>query len=176
MLGAATVARDVLCGGEPERLWALGDGEVAAALTALGEVVSGAKALLVSVLAEAKRRSLGSGQGWGPVDWAHAMTPLLAMRELIEIDQVATAAAAQEHHLDEVVEAVAAARLARSVAERGEALPVGKAAQICRFHRSIRGLADPVGLAEATAELLGAARGARRVGRTQARRRDPAHR
>ncbi|MGA8978116.1 MAG: hypothetical protein WB473_03270, partial [Pedococcus sp.] len=106
VLGAATVARDVLCGGEPERLWALGDAEVAAALTALGEVVSSAKALLVSVLAEAKRRSLGSGQGWGPVDWAHAMTPLLAMRELIEIDQVATAAAAQEHHLDEVVEAV----------------------------------------------------------------------
>ncbi len=155
----------MLCGGEPERLWALGDGEVAAALTALGEVVSGAKALLVSVLAEAKRRSLGSGQGWGPVDWAHAMAPLLATRDLLDADVVASVVAAgsavtgADHRLDDVVAAVLGAS-SPDPARRVEALPVGKAAQICRFHRSIRGLADPVGLAEATAELLGAARGA----------------
>ena len=165
MLGAATVARDVLCGAEPERLWALGDGEVAAALTALGEVVSEAKSPLVSVLAEAKRRSLGSGQGWGPVDWAHAMTPLLATRDLLDADVVASVVAAgssvtgADHRLDDVVAAVTAAG-SPDPARRAGALPVGKAAQICRFHRSIRGLADPVGLAEATGELLGAARGA----------------
>ena len=165
MLGAAVVARDVLCGAEPQRLWALGDGEVAAALTALSEVVSSAKAQLVSVLAEAKRRSLGSGQGWGPVDWAHAMAPLLATRDLLEADVVAAVVAAgssvtgADHRLDDVVTAVTAAG-SSDPAQRADALPVGKAAQICRFHRSIRGLADPVGLAEATAELLGAARGA----------------
>ncbi len=154
----------MLCAGEPERLWALGDGEVAAALTALGEVVSGAKALLVSVLAEAKRRSLGSGQGWGPVDWAHAIAPLLATRDLLEADVVAGVVAAgssvtgADHRLDDVVAAVTSA-CSSDPARRVEALPVGKAAQICRFHRSIRGLADPVGLAEATGELLGAARG-----------------
>jgi hypothetical protein len=39
-------------------------------------------------------------------------------------------------------------------------LPVGKAAQIVRFHRSVRGLADPEVLEATTATLLEAARGA----------------
>ena len=164
MLGAAVVARDVLCGAEPQRLWALGDAEVAAALTALSEVVSSAKAQLVAVLAEAKRRSLGSGQGWGPVDWAHAMTPLLATRDLLEADEVAAVVAAGSS----VTGADHRGRRGDRCDGRGFVGPRAAGGRVAggqgcpdlRFHRSIRGLADPVGLAEATAELLGAARGA----------------
>jgi hypothetical protein len=81
------------------------------------------------------------------------------MRDLLEADEVAGAVASGERRLDDVVEAVVAAR-SDSAEERASALPVGKAAQIVRFHRSIRGLADPAALAEGTAVLVESARGA----------------
>ncbi|MGO4341457.1 DUF222 domain-containing protein [Pedococcus sp. 2YAF34] len=159
VVGSATLARGVLHQGTPERLWALRDEEVAQALTVLGDVAATVRAQMVLVLAEAKRRSLGSGDGWGPVDWARAMAPLLPMRDLLEADEVAGAVASDERRLDDVVEAVVAAT-SSCPDERSEALPVGKAAQIVRFHTSIRGLTDAESLADGTALLVDAARGA----------------
>lgn len=142
------------------------DAEVARSLTALSEVVATARAQVVAVLAEAKGRGLGAGQGWGVVDWARAVAPSLPTRDLLDAEVVATAVAdgarveGGDHRLDEVVDAVMGASSAQG-GVRDEALSVGMAAQLCRFHRGIRGLADPGWLAVATAELLGAARGVR---------------
>lgn len=164
MLDAAGVAVDVLCQEETARLWMLSDPEVGAAVGALSEVVAAAKAQLVLVLAEAKERSLGVGQGLGPVDWARSVAPSLPTRDLLDADVVATVVAAgasvdsADHRLDEVVESVAAAASSDS-SLREDSLAVGKAAQICRFHRAVRGMAEPEGLDRATSELLFAARG-----------------
>jgi len=158
VLGGAGVALEVLTEAEPGRVWALRDEEVGAALGVLGEVVAAARAQLVVVLAEARRRSLGSGDGWGPVDWARAMAPSLPTRDLLEAAEVAIVLASNDLRLDEVTAAVADASSPRAD-ERAEALGVGKAAQICRFHRSVRGLADPAVLAEVTTTLVDAARG-----------------
>jgi hypothetical protein len=138
-------------------VWALTDAEVAAAMRTLGTLSVSVDAHLVAVLAEAKRRSLGGGDGWGPVDWARAMAPLLPTRELRDLDAVATEMASDDLRLVDVVEAVADGTDADP--GRGEVLPVGKAAQIVRFHHSIRGLADPSELADVTGLLLQSARG-----------------
>ena len=80
----------------------------------LGEVVAAARTQLVVVLAEAKRRSLGVGQGWGAVDWARSVAPLLPTRDLLDAHEVATAMASAgisadggDHRLDDLVDAVA---------------------------------------------------------------------
>ena len=154
-----------LTGAQAGRVWALGDQEVGAAVGVLGEVVAAARAQLVVVLAEAQRRSLGAGQGWGGLDWARAMAPSLSTRDLLDAREVATvmasggvSSAGGDRRLDEAVEAVAdAASPDRGV--RREALGVGKAAQVCRFHRSVQGLADPAVLGEVTATLVDAGRG-----------------
>ncbi|NYG08215.1 hypothetical protein BJ986_002702 [Phycicoccus badiiscoriae] len=153
VLGAVTSAIDALATSSRERLWALADGELGQTLTLLGRLRASVDAHLVSVLAEAKLRGLGSGDGWGPVDWARAMAPQLPTRTLTDLDAVA--GAADEPRLTEVTSAVAAGAADDST----QALPVGKAAQIVRFHRSVRGLADPDQLAELTAILLHSARG-----------------
>ncbi len=154
--GVATAVR-ALAECEPGRVWALSDAEVAAAMSALGALSVSVDAHLVGVLAEAKRRSLGSGDGWGPVDWAHAMAPLLPTRELRDLDAVATEMASDDLRLAGVVDAVAVGTDADPA--RDEVLPVGKAAQIVRFHHSIRGMADPSELEEVTGVLLQSARG-----------------
>ena len=132
-------------------------------MSTLDDLAVSVDAHLVAVLAEAKRRSLGSGDGWGPVDWAHAMAPLLPLRDLRDLDAVAATAASEDLRLAGVVEAVAAGTDAGDAGDadpgRGEVLPVGKAAQIIRFHQSIRGLADPAELEEVTSLLLQSARG-----------------
>lgn len=165
VLGGAAVALGALTGAGSGRVWALRDDEVAAAVGVLGEVVAAARAQLVVVLAEAQRRSLGAGQGWGAVDWARAAAPSLSTRDLLDAHEVATAVAAGavsahggDHRLDELVDAVADAA-SPSAQDRAGGVGVGKAALVCRFHRSARGLADPGVLGEVTATLVDAARG-----------------
>ena len=185
VLGAVDTALDTLAGAQPERLWALSDAEVTQAFALLGRLRGSVDAHLVEVLAEAKRRGLGSGDGWGPVDWTRAQAPQLPTRTLTDLDTVATAAAdaaAGDTRLGEVLDAVTEAASCDS--ERGAdgadtadpadgacpdeddtadvgtgGLELGKAAQIVRFHRSVRGLADPDHLAELTTIALRAARG-----------------
>jgi hypothetical protein len=180
VLGAVTTALDALTASTLERLWALGDGEVATTLTLLGRMRASIDAHLVAVLAEAKQRGLGAGDGWGPVDWARATAPALPTRILTDLDTVA--GAVTDPRLAEVLHAVADAAVVAhgdtdaaggtgpddaattdatvtGTVTAADALPVGKAAQIVRFHRSVRGLADPDHLAELTAILLRSARG-----------------
>ncbi|WP_157598525.1 HNH endonuclease signature motif containing protein [Phycicoccus sp. Root101] len=164
VLGGARVALEAMTDGAADRLWALSDAEVGDALGVLAEVHAAVAAQLVAVLAEAKGRSLGSGQGWGAVDWARAMAPSLPTKDLLDAHVVATAVLdgvrpeLGDHRLGEVADAVAAAA-SGDAQERAGALPVSKAAQLCRFHRGIRGLAEPAWLAGATADLVDAARG-----------------
>lgn len=164
VLDPAGVALEALGRSGTDRLWVLGDEEVAAALRVLSEVVAGARAQFVSVLAEAKSRGLGAGQGWGAVDWVRAVAPSTPTRDVLDADVVASVVAdsarptGADHRLDEVVDAVAAAA-SGCPTSRADALSVGKAAQICRFHRGVRGMAEPDGLAGATTTLVSAARG-----------------
>jgi hypothetical protein len=157
VLGAVTTALDAIATATPQRLWALGDGEVAEAFTLLARLRTSIDAHLVAVLAEAKDRGLGTADGWGPLDWARAMAPSLPTRTLSDLDTVA--AATDEPRLTEVFHAVVHAVVHAVDDAAAEALPVGKAAQIIRFHRSVRGLADPDHLTELTAITLRAARG-----------------
>ena len=150
---AVSAACDALACSSPERLWALSDEEVSGCVSALSQLSTSVDAHLVAVLAEAKRRSLGSGDGWGPVDWARAKAPGLSTRKLLDIDTVA--GAADEPRMASVVDAVAQG----ADADQSDALPVEKAAQIVRFHRGIRGMADPDELESGTAILLNNARG-----------------
>jgi hypothetical protein len=156
VLGDVKAALAQLAQSSPGQLWALGDGEVAEAMQLLGTLSGTIDAHLVAVLAEAKRRSLGAGEGWGPVDWTRSMAPMLPIRTLSDLDAVA--GAADELRLADVVEAVMDAASADG-STAAAALPVGKGAQLVRFHTSVRGLADPGQLEDATALLLDASRG-----------------
>ena len=86
VLGAVTTALDALAGSTPQRLWALGDAEVTEAFSLLARMGASVDAHLVAVLAEAKDRGLGKGDGWGPLDWARAMAPQLPTRTLSDLD------------------------------------------------------------------------------------------
>jgi hypothetical protein len=157
----------------PERIWALSDAEVTASLRAIADLTTATSALMVAVLAEARQRSLGSGEGWGPVDWAHSQASLVPMRTLLDAQTVADASA--EPRLEAVLEAVRAGLgggLADAVRgsddsrsddaredDAASVLPVGKAAQLVRFHKGVRGLADADQLEEVTGTLLAAACG-----------------
>ncbi|WP_162246831.1 HNH endonuclease signature motif containing protein [Phycicoccus sp. Root101] len=155
----------MLSRGECDRLWALGDGEVGAAVGVLSEVVAAARAQLVLVLAEAKGRGLGVERGLGAADWVRSVAPLLPTRDLLDAEVVASVVAESaavgsvDHRLDELVDAVAGA-CSSDPELRADALAIGKAAQICRFHRAVRGMAEPAGLAGATSQLVFGARGA----------------
>ena len=151
---------------EPGRTWALADGEVGEALHLVGRLSATVDALLVTLLGEAKQRSLGAGDGWGTLDWARAQAPQLPDRVLSDADAVA--GGMSELRLADVVEAVTdviegpRSAGASAVGEPvTDYLPVGKAAQIVRFHRSVRGLADAAQLEGVTATLLEEARGPR---------------
>jgi hypothetical protein len=153
VLAAAAAAVEAMSSSSPERLWALGEGEVTAALQLLGRLSASVDAHLVAVLAEAKRRSLDKGEGWGPVDWARAVAPELPQRTVLDANVVAEAA--DEPRLAELVRAATAA----CAGDTTSSLPVAKAAQVVRFHRSVRGLAEPGQLEELTGHLLYAASG-----------------
>ncbi|MDR6863006.1 DUF222 domain-containing protein [Phycicoccus sp. 3266] len=113
---------------------------------------------LVTALAEAGRRGLGSGEGWGRLDWARAQALLARERALAEAQTVADAA--DDLRLGDVV---AGATRAAAVDRSGEGLdrvvPVAKAAQLVRFHRSFRGMADARVLDAVTSDLLDGASG-----------------
>jgi hypothetical protein len=201
VLSAALGVADALAESTPNRVWALSDDEVRLAMTALGVVHTSLAAVTVAVVAEAKRRGLGSGEGWGAVDWARAHAPLLPTRMLLDLDVVA--GAADDPRMAQVIQGVLAGVDPVPAGARGESaragdrsatgdedgatgdgggapgggagapgdgagasgdgelagdppvevLPVGKAAQLIRFHRSVRGLADPVCLEEVTRTL-----------------------
>ena len=153
VLAALTSAREVLASASPERLWALSDDEVADCMEVLGQLATSVDANLLTVLAEARRRSLGTGDGWGPVDWAQAKAPGLSTRKLLDLNTVA--GVADELRMADVVDAVAQG----AGADQSDALPVEKAAQIVRFHQGVRGMADPGELESGTAILLDSARG-----------------
>jgi hypothetical protein len=155
VLGAATAARSTLVSScsAPQQVWALSEAEITEAVEVLGQLAVSVDAHLVAVLAEAKRRSLGAGEGWGPVDWARAHAPGLPTRRLVELDTVA--GAADELRLSEVLEAVALG----TGEDQYDSLEVGKAAQLVRFHQGVRGLAEATDLEGATAALLHEARG-----------------
>jgi hypothetical protein len=65
VLGAALSARAAVSSSSPQRLWALSDAEVAESMVVLGQLAASVDAHLVAVLAEAKTRGLGVGEGWG---------------------------------------------------------------------------------------------------------------
>ena len=77
--------------------------------------------------------------------------------QISDIDTVA--GAADDLRLTDVVEAVTRAGAADPPGT-STAVPVGKGAQLVRFHKSVRGLADPTQLCDATSLLLEASRGA----------------
>ncbi len=153
MLGAARESREALAGARPEQLWALSDTEVDEAMTTLGQLHASVEAQLAAVMGEARSRGLGVAQGWGAQDWARMRAPGLGARLLADLDTVA--AAADEPRLAQVREAVAAG----VDPEATDALPVGKAATLVRFHQGVRGLADPSQLEDVTGELVRASRG-----------------
>ncbi len=126
----------------------------------LGHVVTAAQGAMVAVLAEARRRGISTSDGWGAIDWARSVAPLLPERTVRDMDTLA--AAADEVRLQGVTEAVAEG--VRPVDDEVRPLPVGKAAQLVRFHAGVRGLADPALLEETTATLVEAGRGAGGLG------------
>ncbi|NYG05767.1 hypothetical protein BJ986_000254 [Phycicoccus badiiscoriae] len=153
VLSAARECCDAIGGAHPERLWALSDVEVEAAMTTLAQLHASTEAHLAAVLVEAKSRGLGMGEGWGAQDWARMRAPGLSPRLLADLDTVAGASG--ELRLTEVHEALAEGQDPTAT----EALPVGKAALLVRFHEGVRGMADPSQLEEATHHLVAAARG-----------------
>lgn len=163
VLSATQEATEALKHSSVERVWALSDDEVGAAVGSLGALSASVEAHLVALVTEARRRGLGTADGWGPTDWTRAMAPQLASRTHADLDAVG--AAADEPRLATVVDAVmdaaspAAADVGDTKGQGGESLPLTKAAQIVRFHRSVRGLADPVDLEGVTEVLLHSARG-----------------
>src|SRR4051794_34745770 len=124
VLGAATTALDALGDSTPQRLWALGDAEVTEAFTVLARMRASVDAHLVAVLAEAKHRGLGAGDGWGPLDWARAIAPQLPTRTLSDLDTLATAVVAAsvgDERLSGVLAAVAEAAMATAAPGREHA-------------------------------------------------------
>ena len=146
VVSSARAAAAALAGAEPSRLWALSGEEVAEALGQLEVVRATAERLQVAVLTEASQRGLGAEDGWGPIDWARRSAPGMAEEHATTLHSVAKAGA--DHRLANVTDAVA-----------GGDLSVAKAAQICRFHGEVKGIADPHELADMTRDLLGGARG-----------------
>lgn len=155
VLHGAQLALASLEESEPERVWALSDEEVRLAAEALARVLTAAQSAMVAVVTEARLRGISTSGGWGAVDWVRSVAQLMSERTVRDVDVIA--AAALEPRLDAVVESVAQG--ARPVEDSARALPVGKAAQIVRFHAGVRGLADPTVLAETTATLVESARG-----------------
>src|SRR5690242_16606703 len=66
VLGGVRAGLAAVRGSAPERIWALTDDEVAESLRVLADLVTASSAVLVAVLTEARQRSLGAGDGWGP--------------------------------------------------------------------------------------------------------------
>jgi hypothetical protein len=146
VLSAARAAATALAGAQPDRLWALYEEEVGRALGHLEQVRAAAERLQVAVLAEATGRGLGTADGWGAIDWARAAAPGMTEGHAATLHTVARAGA--DHRLTDLAGAVA-----------DGVLPVAKAAQICRFHTEVKGLADPDQLAGITRTLLDATTG-----------------
>jgi hypothetical protein len=173
VLGGVRAGLAAVRGSTPERIWALTDDEVAESLRTLADLVTASSALLVAVLTEGRQRSLGAGDGWGPVDWARAQAPMLPTRLLL--DAQAVAAVAGDGRLEAVLyavrqgtrpegmdEAVSDVACGETSTEAGESvLPVGKAAQLVRFNTAVRGMADPHELEQATQTLLESSTGPR---------------
>ena len=159
VLGAVATAVHALAGSQSTRTWALSEPELRAAVRSLGELSALVDATLVGVLAEAGSRGLGADEGWGPVDWVRSLAPLLPLRTVSDAQAVARAAA--DPRLARVVEAATVGASPAGVALAGAApdptvrlVPLGKAAQLVRFHQSVAGLADPDQLEQALGTLL----------------------
>lgn len=174
VLGGVRAGLAAVRGSAPERIWALTDDEVAESLRVLADLVTASSAVLVAVLTEARQRSLGAGDGWGPVDWARAQAPMLPTRMLL--DAQAVAAVAGDGRLEAVLDGVRQGARPEGTDEEGvldaargetspepaeSVLPVGKAAQLVRFNTAVRGMADPLELERATQTLLESSTGPR---------------
>jgi hypothetical protein len=154
---AAGEARAALSGAQPERVWALADDQVAEAVRVLAQLHASTEAQLVAVVAEAKSRGLGVGEGWGSRDWLRMHAPQLSTRTLADLDVVAGAVG--QRRLGAVVEAVAAGADPRQVDAAEGALEIGKAAQIVRFHERHRAMADPQPLDDSVVTMVQEGRG-----------------
>lgn len=156
VLSAAREAESALSRAVPTRVWSLSEEQVTQALEALARLHASSEALMVTVLADARSRGLGTGEGWGPRDWLRMHAPALGGRLAADLDVVAEAVG--EPRLGEVVAAVTAAADPRS-ADAVQALEVGKAAQVARFHQRWRAMADPGPLADTVSTLVAVSRG-----------------
>ena len=154
VVGAVLAAVDVLADADSTKLWALTEPEVEAAMEGLAQLQAMAQAQMVAVLAEAKSRGLGCDQGWGAQDWARMHAPGLPTRTVADLDVVA--GAATDLRLAALREAVAEGATPGVT----DALEVGRAAQVVRFHEKVRGLAHAEQLEGITHDLVAAARGA----------------
>jgi hypothetical protein len=146
VLSPARAAVSALTGAEPSQLWALSGEEVAEALWKLELIRAAAERLQVAVLREASQRGLGAEDGWGPIDWARRSAPCMTEQHAATLLTVAKAEA--DHRLEAVTNAVATGDVS-----------VAKAAQLCRFHGEVKGIADPQELADITRDLLKGASG-----------------
>ncbi|MFC8502059.1 DUF222 domain-containing protein [Pedococcus sp. NPDC057267] len=120
VLGGVRAGLAAVRGSVPERIWALSDEEVCDSLTSLADLATATSALLVTVLAEARQRSLGSSQGWDLLDWARAHAPMLPTRTLLDAHAVASAVG--DLRLEAVVEAVRAGARPDDPGEDGAAV------------------------------------------------------
>jgi Domain of unknown function (DUF222) len=146
VLSSARAAAAALTGAEPSRLWALSGEEVSEALGQLEVIRAAAERLQLAVLSEASQRGLGAEDGWGPIDWARRWAPGMTEQHAATLYTVAKAGT--DHRLAGVTDAVASGNVS-----------VAKAAQLCRFHGEVKGIADPQELAAMTRDLLEGARG-----------------
>jgi hypothetical protein len=154
VVSEVTTALTLLRGADLSKLWALGGGEVAGVMGGLEMIRAVVEAAQAAVVTEARSRGLGAEDGWGTADWAMQAAPGLSVERASELQVVAAAAA------DGRLGSLAALTVSAE-------LPVGKAAQIARFHHEVRGLADAADLAAATAALVEGASGASGLTRRQ---------
>jgi hypothetical protein len=153
VLSAVGVAEEALAGAETAKLWALSEPEVEQAMEGLSRIHAMVQADLVAVVAEARSRGLGCDQGWGSHDWVRLHGPGLATRTVADLDVVA--GALSEPRLAELSDAVAQGASPAA----GDALELGRAAQVVRFHEKVRGLAEAEQLDDITHTMVASSRG-----------------
>ncbi|MEN3121843.1 hypothetical protein [Janibacter sp. LM] len=127
--------------------WQAADGQIADALSAIGQARQLLESAEVALVAEGICRGLPGESSWSAHDWVGVnegrRAPRPSTQHVAQVVRVASAGPATQ----EVRAAVSEGRL-----------PLGKADQLVRFHESVRRVADPVLLEEDLGILLGVAR------------------
>ncbi|WP_211596778.1 HNH endonuclease signature motif containing protein [Janibacter terrae] len=127
--------------------WQAADGQIADALSAIGQARQLLESAEVALVAEGICRGLPGESSWSAHDWVGVSegrrAPRPSTQHVAQVVRVASAGPATQ----EVRAAVSEGRL-----------PLGKADQLMRFHESVRRVADPGLLQEDLGILLGVAR------------------